>query len=274
MKLRYAGVCRECADELPAGTQAIYELASRTVRCLECPRPPTALPQTATAEAATEVVLEHLDGVAGSSARREHQRRKAAREGRVRGRHPKLGGVILALSEDPQSTRAWDVGATGEERLGRRLDTLAGPLVRVLHDRRIPGSRANIDHVVICPGGVFVIDAKRYKGRPHLRTEGGLFSPRTEKLVVGSRDCTRLVDGALKQAALVRRALVEPDTDVVSVLCFVGADWPLIGGDFHTRDVYVTWPKRLAGRISRPGRLTEPGIDAIQRRLTESFPAA
>ncbi|MEO6532232.1 MAG: nuclease-related domain-containing protein [Pseudolysinimonas sp.] len=33
---------------------------------------------------------------------------------------------------------------------------------RCLRDRRIPGSKANIDHVVRAPRGVFVIDAKRY----------------------------------------------------------------------------------------------------------------
>jgi len=32
----------------------------------------------------------------------------------------------------------------------------------ILHDRRIPGSRANIDHIVVAPSGVWIIDAKRY----------------------------------------------------------------------------------------------------------------
>ena len=62
---------------------------------------------------------------------------------------PKLGGLILALSDDPQSTRAWDTGALGEERLGNRLNELASGAIRVLHDRRIPGSRANIDHIAV-----------------------------------------------------------------------------------------------------------------------------
>ncbi len=35
----------------------------------------------------------------------------------------------------------------------------------MLHDRRIPGSRANIDHIAIATSGVWVIDAKRYKGK-------------------------------------------------------------------------------------------------------------
>ena len=114
-------------------------------------------------------------------------------------KHPKLGGLILAVSDTPQSTNAWDTGAIGEERLGARLNELASDSLRVLHDRRIPKSRANIDHLAITPSGVFVIDAKKYKGRPDLQVEGGILRPRVEKLMVGKRDRTSLVDGVLKQ---------------------------------------------------------------------------
>ena len=34
MRLRYAGVCRVCASDLPAGTTAVYERSTRSVRCL------------------------------------------------------------------------------------------------------------------------------------------------------------------------------------------------------------------------------------------------
>ena len=90
-------------------------------------------------------------GTPGDSARREFERRQRARRDRVRAKDPRLGGLTLALSDDPQSTRAWDVGAVGEERLGGRLTELAGDALRVLHDRRIPGSRANIDHLAVTP---------------------------------------------------------------------------------------------------------------------------
>lgn len=53
-------------------------------------------------------------GLAGGSAKAEHQRRVARREQRIRQAHPRLGGLILALSDDPQSTRAWASGAVGE----------------------------------------------------------------------------------------------------------------------------------------------------------------
>jgi hypothetical protein len=79
-------------------------------------------------------------GTAGASAEREHERRKKERDTGVGEAHPRLGGLILALSDDPQSTRAWAVGGRGEELLGQRLDGPAEHGFRVLRDRRIPVS--------------------------------------------------------------------------------------------------------------------------------------
>ena len=181
---------------------------------------------------------------------------------------------MLAVSDDPQSTKAWAVGAHGEERLGRRLDGIAGPSVRVLLDRRIPRSRANIDHIVTCPGGVFVIDAKQYQGRPQLRVDGGLFRERTETMLVASRDCSKLVDAVLKQVGLVRDVIADESVPVRGFLCFVDADWPLFGGSFTTRQVTVLWPKKLVALITEPGHLTDDAIAANNERLTKAFPVA
>jgi hypothetical protein len=49
----------------------------------------------------------------------------------------------------------------------------------VLHDLAIPGSRVNIDHLVIGPGGVFVIDSKQYRGRLQLDPSGRLWHGRS-----------------------------------------------------------------------------------------------
>lgn len=112
---------------------------------------------------------------AGASARREYERRVAARDRRVRTKHPAVGGLVLALVPPPQSITAWRTGAQGEERLGQRLDRLVSPTMHVLHDRRIPGTRANVDHLVVTSLGVTVIDAKHYRGRPRLKVRGGLW---------------------------------------------------------------------------------------------------
>jgi hypothetical protein len=42
----------------------------------------------------------------------------------------------------------------------------------VLHDLAIPGTAANIDHLVIGPGGVVIIDSKHYRGRLRLDSYG------------------------------------------------------------------------------------------------------
>ncbi|WP_431277871.1 nuclease-related domain-containing protein [Leifsonia poae] len=215
-------------------------------------------------------------GTAGASAKREYERRRDARESRIRENHPMVGALILALSDEPQTTRAWATGAVGEERLGTRLDGLTGAGIHALHDRRIPRTQANIDHIVVCASGVFVIDAKKYRGRPSLRVEGGIFRPRTEKLLVGTRDCTKLVDGAHKQVKHVRTALESAGLNQIPVqgmLCFVDADWPLIGGDFTISSVRVLWPKKAVDHITKAG-----AVDAITAKqafgaLASAFPA-
>lgn len=60
-------------------------------------------------------VLKELDaGAAGSSARREHERRKANDEARLRAKWGRLGGVAVALSDEKQTTKAWATGAVGD----------------------------------------------------------------------------------------------------------------------------------------------------------------
>jgi hypothetical protein len=182
--------------------------------------------------------------------------------------------LILAVTEEPHSTTAWARGARGEELLGQSLNGLAASGVRVLHDRRIPRSRANTDHIAVAPSGVYVIDAKRYQGRPSLRVEGGILRPRVQKLVVGSRDCTRLVDGMHTQVTVAREALERAgiaDIAVHGVLCFVDANWPLIGGSFVIADVAVLWPRKLTEKLQLPGGLAADRVDQVHRVLAHAF---
>jgi len=287
MRLRYAGTCRVCGDALDAGTTAGYERATKSLLCIACttaadvvtPEPPsggTNIEPPVPDDVPVVEPPEILSGAAGASALREYERRKAKREERIRTAHPKLGGLILAVSDEPQSTTAWATGARGEELLGKRLDGLVGHGVRVLHDRRIP-PKANIDHIAVSAAGVFVIDAKRYMGRPQLRVEGGLFRPRVEKLMVGTRDQTKLVEGVHKQVDLVRRALDGAGlagVPVRGVLCFVEADWPLIGGSFVIDGVDVLWPKKAAEQLVPPGPHDDAMAERVHRALAAAFPAA
>jgi hypothetical protein len=143
--------------------------------------------------------------------------------------------------------------------------------VRVLHDRRIPGSRANIDHLVIHSAGVWVVDAKRYKGRPERRVEGGLFRPRVEMLYVNGRNKTDLVGGVQWQVEKVREAL--GGVPVSGLLCFVEADWGLLSSSFSVGGVGVLWPKKLVSLVKavQPGSVDVAGV---AERLAAKFRVA
>src|SRR6185369_9818593 len=78
--------------------------------------------------------------------------------------------LISALFVTPNSITAWQIGADGEVRTGRLLESLEADGFRVLHDRKIPGARsANIDHIVIGPPGIYVVETKSYKGSLQIR---------------------------------------------------------------------------------------------------------
>ncbi|MBB5633295.1 hypothetical protein BKA04_001518 [Cryobacterium mesophilum] len=211
------------------------------------------------------------DSSAGASARREYDRRKAKDEAKIRASWGRFGNIAVALTPERTSTRVWSTGADGEARVGARLDSIASDSIRVLHDRRIPRTKANIDHLAVTPSGVWVIDAKKYSGAPSLRVEGGFLRPRVEKLIVGGRDRSKLVDGVLWQIERVRE--VAPDVPVRGILCFVESDWPLLAGPFRVNGVEVLWPKKLAGRL-KESAAGQVDVAAMAELLAARFRAA
>ncbi|HEU4899118.1 MAG TPA: nuclease-related domain-containing protein [Actinomycetota bacterium] len=144
----------------------------------------------------------------------------------------------LRFRPSPEA-RAWRQGAVGERRTARLL----GPLERqgwaVLHDLALPGSRANIDHLVIGPGGVLVIDSKQYRGRLRLDSSGRLWHggyPLAPAL--------RAVDFEADQAAQV---LTDPDVVVVPILAVHGAQVPW--GKVVMQGVPVVAARRLPSML-------------------------
>ncbi|HSY14437.1 MAG TPA: nuclease-related domain-containing protein [Jatrophihabitantaceae bacterium] len=167
---------------------------------------------------------------------------------------------------------AWDRGAAGEELLGSRLDALTDFGVRLLHDRRPAGERANIDHIAIGPRGVFVIDAKRYRGRPEPRERSG-----GTALIVDGRDRSKLVDGVRKQGESIQVALTSngwPGVSVRGMLCFVVADWSPASEAFVVNEADVLWPKMACELVVASGTLEQQAIEELHRLLAASFPIA
>lgn len=67
---------------------------------------------------------------------------------------------------------AWRKGSAGEERTEVWLRELPAEFV-VLHDLAIPGSKANIDHLVVGPTGVFFDRFEEVQGDDNGEPSGG-----------------------------------------------------------------------------------------------------
>ena len=275
MALRRADRCA-CGAEIAAGERAAWNRSTRTVLCLSCVSadvtPAHAKPTPVSPPESTAIDL----GQAGASAQAEFARRHDKREAAIRSAHPRVGGLILALTDDPQSTRAWASGAVGERRFGAAMAEL-GDTIIALHDRRVPGSRANIDHIVVGASGVFVVDAKRYKDASiNIRRSGGLFSPVREQLIVGGRDKTKLVEAMEWQVRAVRTALCDSgefaDVPIVAALCFIDAEFPLFG-TLRISDVEIKGLRGVAKLVAREGPLDAAARERLARHLAERLPA-
>jgi hypothetical protein len=163
------------------------------------------------------------------------------------------------IGPETQATRAWADGAAGEEAVGHALDRVAG--IAVLHDRRVPRSKANIDHIAVAPSGIYVIDPKNYDGLVERRVAGGWLS-RDERLVVNGRDRTRLVDGVLRQVEVVRDAIGPGGVPIYAVLVFVGPNWRrFFARPLSVRGVTIVWTAKLVELLEQPG----PFADQIQQ---------
>lgn len=209
------------------------------------------------------------DITAGASARREHERRRKRREDAVRARHPRIGGLLLALKEPPADERRWERGARGEEMVAAALDERCREDVVVLHDRAIPASRANIDHIAIAPSGVWVIDTKRYGGK--IRVAKPLFG--SAKLVIAGRDRTKLVAGLAKQVELVTQAAagVAGGVPVRGALCFVEGELPLLR-TLSVNGYPLLHRRSLPKKLNADGPLTAEGVEQLSQALSRAFP--
>ncbi len=271
-----------CSARVDIRERVWHDAATKSVVCLRClpedPVPVLVPPDSGTPAPVVDVPSAIDAGTPGLGSRKEYDRRVAKREQAIEARWGtgRMGRFVKFVSDDPQSTTAWAKGARGEELLGQRLnDELDGKAV-VLHDRKMPGTSANIDHIVIGPNGVWVIDAKRFDGEVELRDVGG--RRRTDlRLYVNNRDQTKLTAGLDKQHDAVRAVLddmLQVTMPIERCLCFVKATWPLIGAKpFTINGVTVTWPAKVVEQILQPGPVTPNVIEALAVQLSTQLRA-
>jgi len=218
-------------------------------------------------------------GVAGASARREADRRWDRRE-LARAFRPLLLRLLPGPSAEERRLAAeekhWAAGASGEVMLAEALARRC-PEVMLLRDRGIQNTRANIDLIAVVVSGVYVIDAKRCRGKIKVRQP--LFGE--PKLIIAGHDRTKLVQGLDRQLASVQAALGSAcEAPVHRCLCFLAPEGLLADSGLPVLrtleiDGYpLYYPRRLAKRLNRSGGLSSERASQILGDLAAGLPKA
>ncbi len=283
LKLRRPDVCCVCGVSVAQGEAAWWDADAGVVTCLPCRESPESGvgPDGAEANATTPVpsTFDRLPtfgaidrGAAGGSAREEYERRHQGEIRRLEARWGRMAGVAKFFHEDKQSTTSYAKGAEGERRAADFLEHIVGARGVVLHDRKVPGTQGNIDHLAIVPSGVWIVDAKKYKGKVEQRDAGGLLK-KDLRLYVGGRDRTKIAEGLGWQVLAVAKVLKDTNTPIHPALLFVGSEWGLFAKPFQQSGALVAPPKKLEALIAAPGPLSGSVIDGVARTLARELPA-
>jgi hypothetical protein len=184
------------------------------------------------------------------------------------------GLAVAGRSVAPTPSRRWVKRADGDRRARARLELIGHEGVIVLNDRRIPGSRSCIKCIAISTAGVFVIDTKAYRGLVHVKRQGPIRDLGPMELHVGRRNCTSSVDDLSGQVQIVREALSSTpwgsEVPVSAVLCLTRAEWGF-ASPLEIRDVWVGWPRLMAGRVREPGVMDSPTVHEVSQMITSQL---
>lgn len=166
------------------------------------------------------------------------------------------------LDEAERSTKAWDAGALGERVVADKLSELVPRGWYVLHDVHWPGRpKANLDHVLVGPGGVVVVDSKNWSGEVRV-VSGVLWQGRYAR--------TQAVEGALAQCAAVASVLAPQHRRLVRPLICMAAQPDLFG--VTASDVAVAGSHRVVRTIEAlPPVLDSQAVVGLYEQLGQQL---
>ena len=229
-------VCNSCLHELALGTQAWRDASNDTFECGNCHR--------------SEFVVE-----------------------------PRATGRLARVARfftDSESSNDGAERVQRERRLSLHLRTELANRAVVFDDRKVPGTKCHIDHLLVAPSGVWVVAANEYDGRVERRDVGGWFKV-DERLYVSGKDRTHLVDGIDRHVIAVENVLAKEGLDGVPVhaaLCFVNSEWGWFAKPFSLNGVWVAWPQKLTELVLHWNALPNAEVDRLARVVNSRLPSA
>ena len=177
-----------------------------------------------------------------------------------------LAGAVLVgwrLRFRPsEQARTWQRGARGECHTARLLRPFTREGYVVFHDLVMPDSPANVDHLVIGPTGVFVIDSKQWTGSVHHSADGLVWHNHYR--------LDRTLDTVRWEAETVGRLL---GTRAAGLLCVHGAH--VQGGGLDAQGVAIVPGCLLRSALGYDRVLSDADIDLLATTAWTSLrPAA
>jgi hypothetical protein len=172
---------------------------------------------------------------------------------------PRAGLIGLALAalvawrlrfRPSEQARTWQRGAAGERQTARLLDRLVRDGYVVFHDLAVPGSPANVDHLVIGPTGVFVIDSKQWTGSVHQGADGLAWHNHYR--------LDRTLETVRWEAQVVGRLL---GTRIAALLCVHGAH--VHGGGLHAQGVAIVPAHLLRSALGDDRVLSDVDVELL-----------
>ena len=150
-----------------------------------------------------------------------------------------------------EQARTWQRGAHGERRTARLLRGLARDGYVAFHDLAVPGNtRSNVDHLVIGPSGVFVIDSKQWTGSVHQGADGLAWHNHYR--------LDRTLDTVRWEAETVGRVL---GTRTAALLCVHGAH--VQGGGLDAQGVAIVPAARLREALGHDQVMSDGDVELL-----------
>jgi hypothetical protein len=175
-----------------------------------------------------------------------------------------LGLVVAALVgwrlrfRPSEQARTWQRGAAGERHTARLLDRLTRDGFVIFHDLAVPGSPANVDHLVIGPTGVFVIDSKQWTGSVHQSADGLAWHNHYR--------LDRTLETVRWEAETLGRLL---GTRTAALLCVHGAH--VHGGGLNAQGVAIVPAHLLRSALGYDRVLSDADVDLVAARAWSSL---
>jgi hypothetical protein len=172
---------------------------------------------------------------------------------------PQAGLIGLALAalvgwrlrfRPSEQARTRQRGAHGERHTARLLDRLTCDGYVVFHDLAVPDSPANVDHLVIGPTGVFVIDSKQWTGSVQQGADGLVWH--------NHYPLDRTLETVRWEAQVIGRLL---GTRIAALLCVHGAY--VHGGGLHAQGVAIVPAHLLRGALGYERVLSDADVQHL-----------